>query len=192
MTSLENIQDDDKMNSNNNMWSKSKKQRIVVCAQNSELFAHCVEWLKSFFVDSHGEYDFYSVSVIPQNKGDICGVMAQGLGVPASLSARECAAGDDSDPVVMRQRRVIGALAKNLDGTVYILRHGHGDSADAESVGEAVCRFCKTVNADMVVVSQYRLKQERQGEEELRHVYQGSVVKYLLQHCSRPVLIYID
>ena len=69
---------------------KNNKQRIVVCAQNSELFEHCVRWLKSFFIESHQantvEYEFCFVSVIPQNKGDVCGVMAQGLGVPASLA----------------------------------------------------------------------------------------------------------
>jgi hypothetical protein len=173
---------------------KNNKQRIVVCAQNSELFEHCVRWLKSFFIESHQantvEYEFCFVSVIPQNKGDVCGVMAQGLGVPASLADCERAE-DGSDPVVVRERRLIGALAKGLNGTVYILRHGHGDHVDAESVGEAVCTFCTTMDADMVVVSQYRVTETRR-DEELRHVFQGSVVKYLLQHCPRPVLMYME
>ena len=181
---------------------KKSPVRIVVCAQESELFAQCVEWLKLFFIDFHAkdrEYEFCFVSVIPQDKADICGVMAQGLGVPASLAQCDGSTCGRSpkrgpDPTIMHEKHVIGKIAAGLltgESNVYILRHGHGDSVDAETVGKAVCEFCKHMDADMVVVSQYRSTPGRR-DEDLRHIYHGSVVKYLLQHCPRPVLIYTN
>lgn len=173
-------------------------KRIVVCAQNSDLFEQCVTWLKSFFLggSAHkGDYAFCFVSVIPQDKTDVCGVMAEGLGLPASLThtITYLTSKDTGDPAVTRERRLISERAASLmqGGTseVYIVRHGHGDSVDAITVGETICKFCDDVDASMVVVSQYSSVRGRK-DEELRHVYQGSVVEHLLHHCSKPVLIF--
>lgn len=167
------------------------QKKIVVCAQDSDQFERCVKWLESFFSGHEGRtYEFHLVSVIPQGDQDICGVMAEGLGVPASLA--RCGNSLDRGVVSGRERDAIAKRASLLmgqhHGTIHIVRRGHGDAVDAVSVGQVVCNMCDDIDASMVVVSRYG----RSKSEDLRHIFQGSVVTYVLEHCSAPILVYVD
>lgn len=185
--------------------------RIVVCAQDSDLFERCVAWLKSFFLDTserdrEHEYEFHFVSVMPKDVSDICGVMAQGLGVPKSLTSTcqehikgpkvaaaagavgHAAESQETNGIAQRAARVLSGGTTGLTYDIHVVKSGHGDTVDAERVGEAVCSMCDRLHADMVVVGRDVSNRGRK-DKDLRHVFEGSVVSCLLRRCSMPVLI---